>query len=101
MKRLKKLDLYGMVALLPLSRPELPNGYPLPPVEQMRDELHLIDPDGHIYKGADAVFRLAKILPRTRTYGKILSLPVIGVLARPVYRLVARNRMKLSAIMRR
>ncbi len=101
MKRLKKLDTLDLVELIPLSKPELPNGYKLPPVEQMRDELHLIDPTGGVHKGAEAVFYLARILPRTRKYSKLLSLPLVGVVARPVYRLVSRNRMRLSAMLRR
>jgi predicted DCC family thiol-disulfide oxidoreductase YuxK len=101
MKKLKKLDTNDVVRLVPLSKPKLPDGFTLPPVEQLRDELHLIDPTGGVHKGAEAVFYLARILPRTRKYSRILSMPVVGFFARPVYRLVSRNRTKLSSMMHR
>jgi predicted DCC family thiol-disulfide oxidoreductase YuxK len=101
MKKLKKLDVNNRIRLVPLSHPRLPNEFDLPPVEQLRDEIHLIDPTGAVHKGTDAVFYLARILPRTRKYSRLLSMPIVGVLARPVYRFVSRNRMKLSSMMHR
>ncbi len=98
MKKLKKLDTNNVVRLVPLSKPKLPKGFVVPPVKKLRDELHLIDPTGGVHKGAEAVFYLARILPRTRKYSKILSLPIVGLLARPVYRLVSRNRFRLSSM---
>ncbi len=95
-EKIKLLDRYGLIEFVPLSKPRLPSRFTMPAVEQMHDEIHLFDPSGHAYKGADAVMMLAGLLPSTRPMSRVLSWPVFRSIARPVYRIVARNRMRIS-----
>ena len=84
---------------MPLSEAWLPDGLELPPKGDLIGQMHLVRRDGRIWRGADAVAQLALVLPETRFWGVLLSLPVIRHLARPVYRLVAANRHRLSRLM--
>ncbi|MEF3272873.1 MAG: DUF393 domain-containing protein [Chloroflexus sp.] len=56
------------------------------------EQLHVIGPDGTIYRGAAAVRELCLQLPALRGAGELLRLPGVLALAQPLYNLVARNR---------
>ncbi|HVP07697.1 MAG TPA: DUF393 domain-containing protein [Candidatus Acidoferrum sp.] len=94
--KIRSLDRYGLIEFVPLSHPKLPARITLPPAQQMHDEIHLFDPSGHAYKGADAVMMLAGLLPSTRPMSRFLSWPVVRNIAKPLYRLVARNRTRIG-----
>jgi len=91
-ERVKRLDRNGLVRLAPLSNPPANMAIKSPDKEALMREIHLVSPDGDLFKGADAVSRLAVMFPRTRLAGVILSAPVIRIFARYVYRVVARWR---------
>ena len=55
-------------------------------------EMHVVDQDGVVYKGAAAIFMITEQYPRLRTATRFARLPPIMVLAPPVYGLVAANR---------
>ncbi|RMD74159.1 MAG: DUF393 domain-containing protein, partial [Chloroflexi bacterium] len=55
-------------------------------------QLHVVGPDGTIYRGAEAVRELLLQLPALRGLGELLRLPGALTLAQPVYEFVARNR---------
>ncbi|MBI1320769.1 MAG: DUF393 domain-containing protein [Candidatus Hydrogenedens sp.] len=62
------------------------------------EAMQLVMPDGHVYDGERAV---PHILAHTRGYhwlGTLMRLPGVLLLARPVYRLIARNRLALSGL---
>jgi predicted DCC family thiol-disulfide oxidoreductase YuxK len=91
--KIKQLDKIGLVHPIPITDPNLPVS--LPPRAELEKELHVIMPDATIYKGANAVARLASLFPQTRWIGLIISLPLIRSIARAAYRIVARYRMKI------
>jgi predicted DCC family thiol-disulfide oxidoreductase YuxK len=91
-KRVTRMDTMKIVHLVPLSRPKLPKHLHLPLKEDLEQEIHLIDTEGKILKGADALAKLARLFPKTRMIGKMLQLPGFKQSARPMYRLVAKSR---------
>lgn len=96
--RIRKLDQTGLIKLVPLSDPQVPPNIKLPSKEVMNKHMHLISPDGEIYKGADAISEILKIFPESKLAGWITSFPPFKPIARLVYSIVAKNRMKLSKL---
>jgi predicted DCC family thiol-disulfide oxidoreductase YuxK len=96
--KIKRLDKSRLIELVPLSNPKLPVGYEVPPKEEMQEQMHLISPDQKVYKGADAVARVAEIFPESKFAGKLISFPLVRPFARVIYDLIARNRLKFSKI---
>ena len=88
----KKFDKRGLIALVELSRPKLPDNLPLPSHEAISKQLHLYSREGELWVGADAVAHLALMFGPSKALRCILKLPGIRPLARRLYRLVARNR---------
>jgi predicted DCC family thiol-disulfide oxidoreductase YuxK len=59
--------------------------------------LYLVQPDGQRFAGARAVFETMRRLPGLwRLIGAIGAFPPLSLLAEPFYRLVARNRGRIS-----
>ena len=98
--RVSKLDKKGEVELVPITEVARLTGIDLPTEDELKEEIHLITPTGRIITGADAVGYLARVLPQTRIWGRLISLPGIKPLARFVYRVIARNRHRLSRLFR-
>lgn len=94
-ERLKRLDTMGILEPVPGSSPKMPDGITPPPPDRLKREMVLIAPDGTVLGGSDAVARLLSVLPRTTLFGRVLQLPVIRTLVRPIYRLMARHRYRL------
>jgi predicted DCC family thiol-disulfide oxidoreductase YuxK len=94
--RISKLDRRGEVDLVPISEVSRLRGFDLPDESELNERIHLITPTGDIIAGADAIGYLAMVLPKTRLWGKLISLPVIRQAARFIYRIIARNRHRLS-----
>ena len=99
-RRVRRLDEDGEVDLVPISQASRLRGYDLPGEDKLKEEIHLVTPTGRIIAGADAVGYLARVLPRTRMWGRLISLPIIRSVARVVYRIIARNRHRLSRLFR-
>jgi len=95
-EKVKELDKTQLIKLVPLSNPQVPPGLKLPTKEEMQKHMHLMSPDGQIYKGADAIALVASIFPESKFVGKLISFPLFRPIARLIYAIVARNRMKLS-----
>lgn len=67
----------------------------LAPVDLAR-ELHLVEPDGRVTRGAAAIERLLQLLPHGGALAWVFRLPFAGALAERVYAAVARNRHRLG-----
>ena len=95
-EKVRKLDRLGLVNCIPLSLvPNRPQRG-MPGKERLADQLHLITPEKKVYRGAEAVGVLASLFPSSRYLGAFIMLPVIRVVARHVYRIVARHRFSIS-----
>ncbi|MDH4158459.1 MAG: DUF393 domain-containing protein [candidate division Zixibacteria bacterium] len=95
-RKVRRHDGARRVSLQPLSRLALPQSIRIPPARELTTALHLVAPDGAVYKGADALAYMAILLPRYRLLGRVLLLPVVRPAARILYRLIARNRVWIS-----
>jgi predicted DCC family thiol-disulfide oxidoreductase YuxK len=62
--------------------------------------LHVIEGDGSVRSGADAILRIAEIVPRLRLFARLGRLPIVNRLVEPMYGLVARHRHRLSRLFR-
>ena len=97
-EKVKKLDKAKLIKLVPLSNPQVPPEFTLPSKEEMQKQMYLISPGGVTFKGAEALARLLTIFPESKLLGKIISFPLINPIARLIYAVVAKNRMKLSKL---
>ena len=98
-EKVKKLDKAKLIKLVPLSNPQVPPDIKLPSKEEMQKQMYLFSPDGVTFKGAEAVAQILTIFPESKLLGKIVSFPIFRPVARLVYAIVAKNRMKLSKLM--
>lgn len=70
-----------------------------PPLERARHEILLIEPDGRILGGADAVARILRQLPAGAVVGRWLALPGVRRVAAVAYRWLARRRRPISRLL--
>ena len=95
-QKVHRRDRTRRVSLQPLSRLSLPEAVRAPADQELTAAIHLIAPDGVVYRGAEALAHLAILLPRYKPLGKVLLLPVVKPVARLFYRFIARNRVGIS-----
>jgi predicted DCC family thiol-disulfide oxidoreductase YuxK len=98
-RQVKRLDDLGLVNLVPLSVAAAPEGRSGLSKDKMANQMHLVGSDGRVWAGADAVARLATVMPRSRLVGRILMLPLVRQAARLVYGQIARHRLKLTRLL--
>ncbi len=89
-------DPAGRIESLDMNTPEARARFPQVTPAAARRELHLVAPDGALYRGPEAVRETLLRLPRLRALGLLMRLPGVMAVARPIYRLVARNRYRLG-----
>ncbi len=97
-EKVKKLDKARLIRLVQLSNPQVPPNIKLPSKEEMQKQMYLFSPDGEVFKGAEAIARMMTIFPDSKIAGKIASFPLFRPIARLIYAVVAKNRMKLSKL---
>jgi predicted DCC family thiol-disulfide oxidoreductase YuxK len=69
------------------------------PIECFQSAIRLIEPDGNVYSGAEAVFRALKYGSDSgKAYWFYQHVPGFGLCARGIYRLVARHRTAASLL---
>jgi predicted DCC family thiol-disulfide oxidoreductase YuxK len=97
-ERLRQRDRIELVKYVPLS--SLRDDPRLRPsaIERLKQEVHLITPQRQVYRGAEAVGVLARVLPGSRFIGAFILFPGIRYLARHIYRMVARHRLTISKL---
>jgi glyoxylase-like metal-dependent hydrolase (beta-lactamase superfamily II)/predicted DCC family thiol-disulfide oxidoreductase YuxK len=93
---LRVLDTQRLCDCIPISPDALRGCSPHLDLEACLRELHVLDPEGRLYVGWDAVARLARLFPTTRIIGAVGSVAPCKQLGRLAYRFVARNRYSLS-----
>ncbi len=92
----RRFDWRGHIALLDsnsnIARAQFPTLSP----QATRHEIHLAAPNGHLFRGADAVRRTLLLIPALTLFGALCYLPGVMALARPLYAWVARNRYRFG-----
>jgi predicted DCC family thiol-disulfide oxidoreductase YuxK len=82
----------GLIEVLDMNSAEARARFPQITPAMAQRELHLVAPDGSLYRGAEAVRATLLCLPSLRGLGELMGLPGAMSFARPVYAWVARNR---------
>lgn len=85
-------DEQRQIELLDANSPAARERFPQISHEEAMGQLHVIGPDGTIYRGAEAVRELLLRLPALRGLGELMRLPGALMVAGPIYDFVARNR---------
>lgn len=94
---LRHLDRAHRLRLIPLQAAGVP--VPGAPGEQdLAEVMHVVDASGRWDRGGAAWVRIAHSVPLLRPLAMIAELPVVRRLVEPLYRLVARNRGRLSRV---
>ena len=94
-ERLLWWDCQERLAYLSLHDPEAAEHFPDASPERLREEMCIVDQQGRQHWGAEAVRYLSRRLRRLWWLSPLMHLPGIMLLAKPAYRLVARNRYRL------
>lgn len=94
-RRLTWWDCQGHLAYVPIGDPRIAERWPDLPVERLHKEMCIVDPQGRMHWGAEAVRRLSLRLRRLWWLAPLIHLPGSMLLWRPAYGLVARNRYRL------
>jgi len=93
---LKLLDRRGLVLCQPIDPAVLPTLDPPLALEDCARELHLLDREGHVWRGGAAVRKLARLFGPTRLLGIVFEILPLRFFWDACYRAVAANRYQLS-----
>ena len=93
---LLRYDSDRRIALLALGSLTAQARYPQIAPEDAQRWMHIVGPDGRIWRGADAVRLALLLLPLGRALGALLYLPGAMRIARPLYDWFARNRYRFG-----
>jgi len=86
----------GLLELMPCQSDDREARAPQVSEADCLEAMQLVMPDGTVHAGEQAFAHLFGLLKRGRWRGWVFRVPGAHVLAAPVYRLIARNRMHLS-----
>jgi len=92
---LEQWDRQGQVRALALDAPELPRLFPWLDPEVLRRQLTVCDPEGRLAQGAEALRRLAEVLPGVRRLTWACRLPGVSPAVNALYRTAHRYRKRL------
>jgi predicted DCC family thiol-disulfide oxidoreductase YuxK len=95
-ERLREMDGDRRLEYLPNQDPTVRDRFPNLSPEMLNGSLHLVDSEGEVWEGAEALEQIVLLLPRYAWLGRLFSLPLVRPLARIAYRFVARNRYRLN-----
>lgn len=90
------MDRHSRFELVPRQTPNLEQRFPQLADSDFNTGMRLVTPDGAVSVGADAVYEIARRLPRTRWIAWTYRVPVLHHLARAAYAWIAANRYKLA-----
>jgi predicted DCC family thiol-disulfide oxidoreductase YuxK len=93
-----RLDARHQLNMVPLQT--APTTAETPSPDELLDSLHALDGDGRWWVGADAVIEIARRVPALRPLALATRVPFAVRALEIVYGLVARNRHRLSRILR-
>lgn len=96
MGRVRTWDSNDAFDYVPLQDPSVPDRFPGLDREELARAMHVIGPDGTVWKGAGAVERILELLPKGRWVSWLFRLPFARPIAERMYRQVAENRTSLG-----
>src|SRR5688500_1406961 len=90
---LRRLDRRGRLSMVPLQTATRADA---PTFERLLDSLHAVDEQGRWWVGADAVIEIGRRIPTLRLFTVAVRLPFARPVIDATYRLITRNRHRLS-----
>ena len=93
---IRKRDRKRQFRYLPRQTPGLDEKYPELALANFDTGMRLIQPDGTVHIGADAIYVISSKLPFFRWFAWTYQVPLIKAVTRGIYSWVATNRLKLS-----
>ena len=93
---LRRLDVFGALRYTSLHDEQVARDFPELPQERLREEMVVVDRAGTARGGAEAVRYLSRRLPLLWPLALVLHIPGSLPVWDWLYRLVARNRMRLG-----
>jgi len=88
----------GAIDLMPCQDPARPARAPQVSAAACMEAMQLVTADGRVFAGERAVPLILSATPGYRWLGALMRIPGVLLLARPVYALIARNRLAISAL---
>ena len=88
----------GAIELMPCQDPGRLGRAPQVSDAACMAAMQLVMPDGRVFAGERAVPHILSATPGYRWLGALMRFPGVLLLARPVYALIARNRLAISAL---
>lgn len=95
-ERIKLRDAHGLFEYVPRQDPSLTDRFPPLAEQDFNTGMRLVQPDGRIHVGADAVYQIARQLPGWQSIAWLYRVPILHGLARLTYRWIAANRQRLG-----
>ncbi len=95
-RRIRGWDRAGVFEYLPRQTPDLTDRFPQLAEGELSTGMRLVDPDGTVHVGADAVYRIATYLPRWRAIAWVYRIPGVHWAANRLYGWIAARRDRLS-----
>lgn len=95
-ERIRKRDAAGAIECVPRQADGLTDRYPQLLEGDFNTGMRLIEPDGTVHVGADAMYHVMRELPRWRRLAWLYNVPGIHWLSRKVYAWIAANRYRLA-----
>ncbi|MGY4689151.1 thiol-disulfide oxidoreductase DCC family protein [Salibacterium sp. K-3] len=93
---IEKGDRTGKIIWRDIQEPGILEDYPFLKGRNVQEAMHMLENGTYLYTGFAAVKRLIQLLPAGKWVSPLLQLPGVDCAGRRVYRLVARNRHRLS-----
>ena len=81
---------------VPRSASGLAKQYPGLALENFDSGMRVVDPNGNVHIGSDAIYLIGTKLPRFRWFAWMYRLPLINTVTRGVYSWIAAHRLQLS-----
>ena len=96
MTAIRSMDRAGAIEIVASQDPGVRARFSAIPAHAFDEAMHLIARDGTIWSGAAAIEEVLRVLPRTRWFAPLFSIPLARGIAARIYRWFARNRHKLG-----
>lgn len=97
MDRIRKWDREGAFACRPRQDETVEQDFPALKQQDFNSGIRLVEPDGTVYVGADAIYHMTRRMPRWRWLAWIYRVPGISFLAKHAYQWVAANRHRFGS----
>ena len=95
-RRIQRKDQANQFVYTPRQTPNLHALYPQLATIESKDGMRFIDPDGRVYRGADAIYQIYRRLGKYRYVTWIYLVPVLRTLLKGIYWLISTNRSRLG-----